>query len=183
MNYASKMTQFPQGVLMASVTTVIYPMLAKAAGDGDLGKIEAAYKQGFRMLSVILLPASVYMFMYAEEIITFIFQYGNFSIESTHMTYPLLQVFSLSIFSFALNTYLTRFFYALENTLLPNVLNIISVFVVNIIVIVLLIDQLGAGAIALGTVVSTILNMVLLIVFARTKLDLVIANWALIGRL
>lgn len=176
-NYASKMTQFPQGVLMASVTTVIYPMLAKAAGDNDFKKIKGAYKQGFRLLSLILLPASIYMFMYAEEIITFIFQYGNFSEQSTNMTYPLLQLFSISIFSFALNTYLTRFFYALENTLLPNVLNIISVFAVNIVVIYLFIDKFGAGAIAMGTVVSTIFNMILLIIFAKTKLDLTICRW------
>lgn len=182
-NYSSKMTQFPQGVLMASVTTVIYPLLAKAAGDGDFNRITKAYKQGFRLLTLILLPASIYFFMYAEEIITFIFQYGNFSIESTKMTYPLLQVFSLSIFSFALNTYVTRFFYALENTLLPNVLNIISVFGVNIAIVTLFIEEYGAQAIAFGTVISTIVNMVLLIAFAKIKLNLTISTWHYIIKL
>src|SRR5699024_3477010 len=72
-NYSSKMTQFPQGVLMASVTTVIYPMLAKAAGEGEFSKIKQAYQQGFRLLTLILLPASVYMFIYSKEIIMFVF--------------------------------------------------------------------------------------------------------------
>lgn len=182
-NYASKMTQFPQGVLMASITTVIYPLLAKAAGEGDFSKIKKAYQDGFRLLTLILLPASIFFFIYAKEIITFIFQYGNFSEESTNITYPLLQVFSLSIFSFALNTYVTRFFYALENTLLPNILNIISVFGINIAVVLLFIDKYGAGAIAFGTVISTIVNMVLLIVFAKTKLNLTICNWRYLVKL
>lgn len=176
-NYSSKMTQFPQGVLMASVTTVIYPLLAKAAGNGDFDKIKQAYQQGFRLLTLILLPASIYFFMYAEEIITFIFQYRSFTEESTKLTYPLLQVFSLSIFSFALNTYVTRFFYALENTLLPNMLNIISVFGVNIAIVSLFIESYGAQAIAFGTVVSTIVNMLLLILFAKVKLNLTISTW------
>ncbi|SFD86269.1 putative peptidoglycan lipid II flippase [Lentibacillus persicus] len=182
-NYASKMTQFPQGVLMTSVTTIVYPMLAKSAADGDFQQINQAYKKGFRMLTLLLIPASIFIFFYAEDVITFIFQYGNFSQESTNVTYPLLQVFSLSIFSLALNTYVTRFFYALERTLLPNILSIISVFGINIAVISLFIDQWGAFAIAIGTVVSTIINMLLLILFAKIKLQLIVCSRAYLVRL
>src|SRR5699024_1977160 len=134
-NYSSKMTQFPQAVLMTSVTTIIYPLLAKAAGKGDFLKIKQAYQQGFRLLTLILLPASLFIFLYAKEIISFIFEYGNFGAESTNATYPLLQIFSIAIFSLALNTYITRFFYAMENTLLPTILNVFSVFIINITVI------------------------------------------------
>lgn len=180
MNYASKMTQFPQAVLMTSVTTIIYPMLTKAAGDNDWPKLSKAYQQGFRMLTIILVPASVFIFIYAQEIITFIFQYGNFSVESTNATYPLLQIFSVSIFSLALNMYITRFFYALEDTLLPTILNVLSVFVINIAVISMFIDMWGNKAIALGTVVSALVNMLLLIFFAKRKLDLNVSDWRFI---
>jgi putative peptidoglycan lipid II flippase len=182
-NYASKMTQLPQAVLMASVTTIVYPLLAKAAGEGNYNKINQAYKQGFRLLTIILLPASIFLFFYAKEVIMFVFQYGNFSEESTNVTYPLLQLFSLTIFSLAMNTYITRFYYALEHTLLPNVINVLSVFGVNILVIVLWIEDYGATAIALGTVVSTIFNMLLLIVFAKVKLKLTITNWKIFIKL
>lgn len=176
-NYTSKITQVPRGVIMASVSTVIYPMLAKAAGDGDFGRMDKAYKQGFRMLTVLLVPASAFLFIYAKDIITFVFEYGNFSAESTKITFPLLQVFALSMFSLSLNTYITRFYYALEKTLLPNLLNIISVFGVNILVIVLWIDKWGAAAIAYGTVISAVFNMLLLILFAKTKFDLSVCSW------
>ncbi|WP_090867306.1 murein biosynthesis integral membrane protein MurJ [Oceanobacillus limi] len=176
-NYASKMTQLPQAVLMTSVTTIVYPLLAKAAGEGDFFKLDQAFKKGFRLLTLILLPASVFIFIYAKEIISIIFQYGNFTEDSTNATYPLLQLFSISIFSLALNTYITRFFYALESTLLPNIINIVSVFGVNIFVINLFIDRFGVSAIALGTVLSTIINMLFLILFARIKLNLVLSNW------
>jgi len=182
-NYSSKMTQFPQAVLMTSVTTIIYPMLTKAAGEGNFSKISRAYQQGFRMLTLILIPASVFVFMYAQEIITFIFQYGNFSVESTDATYPLLQVFSLAIISLAMNTYITRFFYALENTLLPTILNVLSVFGINILVISLFLDEWGSLAIALGTVISAFVNMFLLIFFAKVNLKLVVSKWAYIFKL
>lgn len=175
-NYASKITQLPRGVLMASVTTIIYPMLAKAAGKKEFAKITQAYQQGFRLLIILLVPASMFAMMYAKEIVILIFQYGNFKEEATNYTYPLLQIFALSIFSLSLNTYITRFYYALENTLLPNILNIISVFGVNIIVILYLIEDMGAIAIAYGTVISAFFNMILLIVFAKWKFNLSVAE-------
>lgn len=182
-NYTSKISQLPRGVIMASVTTIIYPMLAKAAGNDDFGRIKSAYTQGFRMLTVLLAPASVFLFVYAKDVITAILEYGNFSAESTDLTYPLLQIFTVSVFSLCLNTYITRFYYALETTLLPNIINIISVFGVNILVIVLLIDHIGAAAIAYGTVASAIVNMLLLIYFAKVKLNLVICNWSYLFKL
>ena len=175
-NYTSKITQVPRSVIMASVTTVIYPMLAKAAGDGDYGKMERAYKQGFRMLTIVLVPASIFMYVYAKEIIIIIFEYGNFSSKSTDITYPLLQIFALSVFSLSLNTYITRFYYALEDMLLPNIFNIISVFGLNIIIILLWIDTFGEAAIAYGTVISAIFNMILLIIFAHKKFNLKICS-------
>ncbi|RYG71235.1 murein biosynthesis integral membrane protein MurJ [Lentibacillus lipolyticus] len=183
MNYASKMTQFPQAVLMTSVTTVIYPMLAKAVSDGDEQKLTNAYQKGFHMLSILLLPATVFIFTYAEEIITLIFEYGHFTEQSTNATYPLLQVFSLAIFALALNAYVTRFFYARENSYLPIGLNVVSVFGVNILVITLLIDEFGAQAIALGTVVASIVNMLLLLAAAQRKLGLKVGEWRAIGKL
>ncbi|GAA0439020.1 murein biosynthesis integral membrane protein MurJ [Lentibacillus halophilus] len=183
MNYASKMTQFPQAVLMTSVTTIIYPMLAKAVGEKDERKVTNAYQKGFRMLSILLLPATVFVFSYAKEIISLIFGYGHFQADAIRDTYPLLQVFALGMFALALNTYVTRFFYAREQSYTPVVMNVMSVFGVNIAVITLLIDDLGAQAIALGTVVASIVNMVLLLVAAKRKLGLVIGDWTTIGKL
>lgn len=176
-NYTSKITQVPRSVIMASVTTIIYPMLAKAAGNNDFQKIDNAYKQGFRMLSILLIPATVFLYVYAEQIIVIIFEHGHFDTDSTQMTFPLLQVFALSIFALSLNTYITRFYYALENMFLPNLFNIISVFGINIIVILLFIDQMGATAIAYGTVISAIFNMILLIIFAKRRFNFAVCSW------
>lgn len=169
LNYASKMTQFPQAVLMTTITTVIFPMLAKTVGEGDTDKLKRIYQKGFKWLSVLLIPATVYVFFYAKEIIEVVFQYGNFNEDSTAMTYPLLQVFALSMFTLAMNTYVTRFFYAMENSYIPILFNIVSVFGINILVINLFLDELGATAIALGTVVGSLVNTILLIIGAQIK--------------
>lgn len=183
LNYASKMTQFPQAVLMTSVTTIIYPLLAKAVGEKNDKKVSDAYRQGFRLLSLILLPATIFVVFYAKDIITFIFEYGSFDAQSTNNTYPLLQILALSMFSLALNTYITRFFYAKEDSYMPIVINIVSIFGVNIFVISLLIESMGAAAIAYGTVIGTFVNMVLLIIAAKLKFQLKISSFRLFMKL
>src|SRR5699024_3346412 len=75
------------------------------------------------------------------------------------------------------------FFYALENTLLPTILNVLSVFGINILVISLFLDEWGSLAIALGTVISAFVNMFLLIFFAKVNLKLVVSKWAYIFKL
>ncbi|GAB4074049.1 murein biosynthesis integral membrane protein MurJ [Barrientosiimonas marina] len=183
LNYASKMTQMPQAVLMTSVTTMIYPMLTKAAGEGDQTKITNAYQKGFRLLTLLLLPASAFLVIYAKDIMTFILQYGAFSTDSTSATYPLLQIYAIAVLGLALNTYITRFFYAAEKTVLPVALNVLSVIGINILVIILFREQLGAEAIALGTAISAIINMLLLIICARWQLKLNVSSHRFIGKI
>lgn len=172
LNYASKLTQFPQAVLMTAVTTVIYPTLAKKVAAHQRADIEQLYNKGFRLLYFLLMPATVFVYVYSEDLIELIFQYGNFTEQSTQMTYPLLQIFALSMFVLAMNVYITRFFYAMERSILPVAISIVSVFGINILVILVFIDSHGAAAIAWGTTISAIIQFILLALTAKKMLGL-----------
>ena len=168
-NYASKLTGFPQAILMTAVTTVIYPMLAKKEGEGDTETIKMLYKKGMLIMVALLVPATAVCFFFAEPIIRLVFGYGNFGEQSVMMTVPVFKVFALSLFFLAANTYVTRFYYAKGNSITPIIFSLISVFGINIGIIYAFVDQIGAQAIAYGTVVSAIVNFVLLAGYARFK--------------
>jgi putative peptidoglycan lipid II flippase len=176
LNYASKLTQFPQAVLMTAVTTVIYPLLAKKVGAKENESVSELYQRGMNLLGLLLLPVTIFVFFYSRELVSIIFEYGNFQADSTRMTYPLLQIFSLSMFAMAGNVYISRFFYAMEKSYLTVLISLFCVFGVNIIVTYLLLDQLGAQAIAWGTSVSAIVNLILLMSLARFMLKLSIKS-------
>ena len=53
-NFASKLTGFPQAIMMTAVTTVIYPLLSKKEGEGDMETIRALYKKGCFILAAFL---------------------------------------------------------------------------------------------------------------------------------
>ncbi|MDV6377040.1 oligosaccharide flippase family protein [Sporosarcina sp. GW1-11] len=168
-NYASKLTGFPQAILMTAVTTVIYPMLAKKEGEGDTKTIKMLYKKGMLYMVVLLVPATVFCYVLAEPLIRLVFGYGNFGEESIMLTVPVFKVFALSMFFLAANTYVTRFYYAKGNSIMPIIFSLISVFGINIAIIFAFVDQIGAQAIAYGTVISAAVNFLLLAGYARFK--------------
>lgn len=176
MNYATKMSQFPQAILMTAVTTVIFPLLSKREGEGDTESVKKLYIQGMRLLYLLVLPISVYFYFQAEVIVRVVFEYGKFDEASTDITAPLVQIFSVSMFFLAANMYVTRFYYAKGNSMTPVIFSILTVFGVNIAVILLLIDQMGADAIALGTIISAAVNFILLVAILQVKYNLALVR-------
>lgn len=172
MNFATKMSQFPQAILMTAVTTVIFPMLSKKEGEGDTAAIKGLYLRGLRLLYLLVMPISVYFYFQSEAIVKIVFEYGNFDVASTAMTAPLVQIFSTTMFFLAANMYVTRFYYAKGNSMTPVIFSLITVFGVNIAVIMALINRIGADAIAWGTLISAVVNFLLLVMFLQTKYKL-----------
>ncbi len=169
-NYASKLTSFPQAIMMTAVTTVIYPMLSKKVSEGAHGEVNRLYKKGLLYLFALLIPATVFAYFLAEPLVKLVFASGNFAQHSLQLTVPLFQYFALSMFFLAANTFITRFYYAKGNSIIPVIFSLLTVFGVNLGVIYWTIEQWGALSIALGTVASAVANFVLLMVYYEWKL-------------
>ncbi|MDV2886316.1 murein biosynthesis integral membrane protein MurJ [Alkalihalophilus pseudofirmus] len=172
LNYSSKIVQLPQSVLMTAVTTVIYPLLAKKVAANEHTDIEALYQKGLRLMTLLIVPSTIFAFFYAEEIFTLVFEYGQFTRESTLMTAPLFQVLVLSMLAHSANLYITRFFYAKERSVLPVTLSVISVFGINVGLAILLLDQYGAMGLAAATTTAALMNFVMLLIAAKFVLKL-----------
>ena len=169
-NYASKLTSFPQAIMMTAVTTVIYPMLSKKVSEGAHGEVNRLYKKGLLYLFALLIPATAFAYFLAEPLVKLVFASGNFAQHSLQLTVPLFQYFALSMFFLAANTFITRFYYAKGNSIIPVIFSLLTVFGVNLGVIYWTIEQWGALSIALGTVVSAAANFALLMVYYEWKL-------------
>ncbi len=168
-NYASKLTGFPQAILMTAVTTVIYPLLSKKQGEGDEKTIRSLYRKGMLYLVALLTPATIIAYFFADPLFRLVFGHGNFTEASIALTVPIFKVFTLSMFFLAANTYVTRFYYAKGNSLIPVIFSLVNVFAVNLLVTYSLIDEFGATAIAYGTVISAATNFIMLACYARWK--------------
>ncbi|MGM9944860.1 MAG: murein biosynthesis integral membrane protein MurJ [Lysinibacillus sp.] len=172
-NYASRLTQFPQSILITAVTTVIYPILSRKEAEEDNESIKGLYGKGLHYLLLLLGPVTIFTYFYAENLVQIVFEYGNFEAKDTAITAPVVAIFALSMFFLAVNTYVTRFYYAKGDSMAPVVLSIFNVFIVNIgIMYVMVQNGFGVESIAWGTVISSIINTVMLVVYAAFKYDL-----------
>ena len=172
-NYASRLTQFPQSILITAVTTVIYPILSRKEAEDDHESIKGLYSKGLHYLLLLLGPVTIFTYFYAENLVQIVFEYGNFTAEDTAITAPVVAIFALSMFFLAVNMYVTRFYYAKGDSMAPVVLSIFNVFIVNIgIMYVMAENGYGVDSIAWGTVISSIINTAMLVVYAAFKYDL-----------
>lgn len=171
-NFASRLMQFPQAILITAVTTVIYPILSLKEANNDHDSIKRLYSKGLHYLLLLLVPVTIYSYFYSENLIQVVFEYKNFDAQSTANTVPVFAIFVLSMYFLAANTYITRFYYAKGDSLVPVVFSLVNVFAVNIAMIFLLVDSTGVVSIAWGTLISSIVNFIMLIVYAGYKYDL-----------
>lgn len=81
----------------------------------------------------------------------------------------LFKAFTLSMLFLSANTYITRFYYAKGNSIIPILFSLINVFGVNLCIIYLLIDTYEAVAIAYGTAISAATNFIMLQAYAKWK--------------
>lgn len=153
-NYASKLVQLPQLILMTSITTVIYPLLAKKAAKNELKEINLIFNKGDHLLFLYIVPLSIFIYFFSSDIVTFIFEYGSFNNDSTRKTAAMLQILVLGMHAHAANMYITRFFYALEKAIYPVIIGLFSVFVLNTFISFYYLDSFGASAVAWGTTIS-----------------------------
>jgi putative peptidoglycan lipid II flippase len=172
LNYASKLVQLPQVILMTAVTTVIYPTLATKVANRQFEEVSAMYDKGLRLLLVTIIPISIFIFVYARDLVKLVFEYGSFTAESTAVTAKLLQWFVVGMFAHAANVYVTRFFYAMEKSLYPVISGVVSVFGINVLLILLWIEKGGADAIALATTISAYAQFFSLLLTSRFMLKL-----------
>lgn len=171
-NYASRLMQFPQAILITAVTTVIYPILSQKEAENDYTSIKSLYSKGLHYLLLLLIPVTIYSYFYSENLVQVVYQRGNFNEISTSITAPVLAIFVLSMYFLAANMYITRFYYAKGDSLIPVIFSLVNVFGVNIAVMKLLVESCGADAIAWGTLISSVTNFIMLIVYATLKYDL-----------
>ncbi len=170
LNYMSKLVQMPQSILMMAVTMVIYPLLARKVAAKEETGIRALYAKGIQMMGMMIVPVSVFIMFYAEEVIRVIFQYGNFSAQSTELATPLLQILVIGMFFHAANMYVTRFYYAYEHSVFPVAMSLLSVLGINVGINLLLIQPFGAAGLAWGTSLSAICNFLLLLIGLKSVL-------------
>ncbi|MDB6094155.1 MAG: integral rane protein MviN [Verrucomicrobia bacterium] len=158
---ANRLMELPIGVFAIAVATVVYPLIARHAAEGNFGRMADDYRKGLRLILIINLPAAAGLALLSEPIVRVLFQHGQFHANDTRAMAPLLALFALGMPFFSVVSLTTRAFYAVKDTVTPVKLAAMS-FVVNLGLSWYLKDVLGAPGLVLASTVAVILQTALM---------------------
>lgn len=149
LHYARRIEGMAHIVLGLSVSTVLYPFLARRHSVRDDKGFSTAVERSLIGLTTLLAPLVVVFLCLGEPLVRLLLLRGRFGEESVQRTAQILLFLSLGTIPFALNHVLNHAFYARHRVLLPVAVGM-GGKVLNVLVCIALVPRLGAVAIALA---------------------------------
>ncbi len=119
---AFRVYMLPQGMFSVAVATVLFPSLARLASRGDLDGFRVTVSRGLRLITFLLIPASVICAVLAEPIIRLLYQRGQFTSQQTTVVAGALAAFSLGLTFNGTMLMLNRAFFSLQSNWIPTVI-------------------------------------------------------------
>lgn len=165
---AQRIMQLPIGVFAVAIAVAVFPTLTGHAARKEREEFKKTMSLGVRTIIFITLPAAIGLIALKVPIVRLLFQQGKFTPEDTLVTAYALLFYCFGLFAYSALQFLNRVFYALQDTLTPVTVGIVTI-VVNIALNFLLIKPLGHGGLALAYSLAGFVNMLGLLYILRKK--------------
>jgi putative peptidoglycan lipid II flippase len=133
MDYATTLMQFPLGLTSTAISVAILPTLARQAAGWsapeDSRDFLATLAHALRLVLVLIIPATVGLFVLARPVVELIFEHGDFLPADTAMTTMVLRLYLLGIIAAAIDLLLINAFYARQDAWTPAIVGLVGVFI------------------------------------------------------
>lgn len=144
MRYAAQLIQLPLGLVATAVSFAILPTLSQQArssqnpsewGSAPPGKgtstrnkpFLATLAQGIKLVLILIVPATVGLFVLAQPVVALVFEHGDFGARDTQFTSQALRFALLGLVFAAVDWPLNFAFYARQDTLTPALVGLAAV--------------------------------------------------------
>lgn len=131
MRFATTIIQFPLGLVSAAISLAILPTLSRLAATTATGTTLDGFMDtlatGLRLVLILIVPATVALFILAEPVVALVFQHGHFTAVDTQQTVLALHLYLLGLTFAAIDQPLIFAYYARQNTLTPALVGLLGV--------------------------------------------------------
>ena len=166
--YADRVYQINLAVAGIGIGTVMLPELSKFIKNNNELEAFNLQNRAIEFCLFLSIPAAVALAMGSNEIVTSLFGYGSFNINSVNNTALALTFFAYGVPAFAILKILSNFFFSRNDTKTPFYLSVISVFL-NIIISISLFSKIGFIIIPIATSISSWINVLMHYYFIKKK--------------
>lgn len=166
--YSARVTELTLGVFAVAVATVVLPAMSRQGAAGDLAAMRSTLGFALRQVSAVTFPAAIGLILLRREIISALFERGQFGADSTALVAAGLGGYAVGLVGVAAVRITAPAFYALRETRTPVLVASVAM-VVNVVGCVLLMGPLGITGIALANSVAASVNAALLLLLLRRR--------------
>jgi putative peptidoglycan lipid II flippase len=194
MNYATRLIQFPLGLVGTATSFAVLPLLAKhasalavarGAGDTD-SEADEGYREtlrfGVRIVLLLMVPATLGLMVLREPLVQVLFERGQFNQLDTARTAEVFLAYAPQLPFTALDQLLIVAFYARKDTRTPVLVGVGTVVLYLVSALVLIRPFDVAGLALANAIQNSVHGLVLLFLLQRAGVKLVDGTfvfWAL----
>ncbi len=160
--YANRIIQFPLAIFGIALSTASLPVMSQQVAARDIPMLKKTLSFSLRNIFLIMLPASMGLFLLAHPIIRVLFERGNFSSYSSVITSWALLFYSLGLASYGAVKVLSSCFYSLQDTRTPVKVTGLCL-IINLVLNIILMWHLKVGGLALASSIAATVNFLSLL--------------------
>ncbi|WP_312094883.1 murein biosynthesis integral membrane protein MurJ [Aminipila sp.] len=168
LNYASLLNTMIVGITITILSTIIYPKLTRANTLNQSELFNSLTQTGINLIAIIAIPFSLGAILYAEPIVSLIYERGAFDVLASSMTADAFRYYAGGLVFMAANDFILKIYYSMSNMKIPMYCGIISV-IINIFGSLILVGPMKHNGLALATSIALCINTLLLILGLKIK--------------
>ena len=167
--YSNRLLELPIGIIGVSISTVNLPHLTQLAQKQNTQQLFSSLLKAIDLLLFLLIPILTTSLLFTQEIVSLVFQFGNFNQQDTIKTSNVFFIHILSLPAICLYRILYNLFFAHQNTKIPLQATILGVITSISLTITFTYFHPKVTSIALATTFSSYL-ITLFLIFKTKKL-------------
>ncbi len=174
--YASRLLEFPLGVFGMALAIAAFPRLSQETSRGDADRFRQILEESLRMVTFVMVPATIGLVVLSRPIVQVLFQRGQFDPATTIGTARALVWYCVGMWPIAASRILVSAFYSLQDTATPVRLSAVS-FAANVAFSLLLMGPMGHAGLALANSLAAAVNVAQLLSRLRRRIGASGLSW------
>jgi putative peptidoglycan lipid II flippase len=179
MSYAERLMEFPTALLGVALGVVLTPQLVAAKGANDPARYSAMLDWGLRLVLLLAVPCTLALLVFAQPLVATLYQRGAFSARDVQQTTAALMGYGAGLLGIVAIKVLAPGFYASQDIRTP-VRIAILVLVVTQVLNLLFVPLFAHAGLTLAISVGAMINALLLLIgLIRRKSYVPLPGWGL----
>ena len=170
LNYCMTLTSLVNGVVITSISTVFFPHLIKNYTEGKKSDFITNIEKCTSIASITIIPLVVYMMMFSKQVVSIVFERGQFTADDTKIVASAFAVYIFGSILYAYRYIVRTAFYAVKDTKTPTTNELVCLVITMILNVGLVYGfNIGLESMGLSWIIAMALTTPIMVIGFNKK--------------